>query len=105
VRQKSNVIGPAISKLRYQRGWKQEDLVAKMQLLGCYITRDILANLETQRCIATDRQIECLAEVFGVEIKDLFPPRPARAKGDGRLVGITAQFVTRHRAGRGEDQT
>jgi transcriptional regulator with XRE-family HTH domain len=107
VREKSNLIGPAIARLRYQRGWNQEDLVTKMQLLGCYMTRDILANIETRRSIATDKQIESFADVFNVEINELFPPRPARAKGHrhGRIIGIDADFVTRRNAHRGEDQT
>lgn len=81
--------------------------MAKMQLLGCYLTRDILANIETGRSIATDRQIQFFADVFRIEIKDLFPPRTPRAKGDpkGRIVGITAEFVTRRNARQGGDQT
>jgi hypothetical protein len=42
VAQVLNVIGQTVSKLRYQRGWKQDDLVAKLQLLGCSMTQDIL---------------------------------------------------------------
>src|SRR5205823_1459394 len=37
------------------------DLVGKLQLVGCYMTRDILASIETQRCSATDKQIEFFA--------------------------------------------
>ena len=71
--QNSNVIGRNVARLRYQRGWTQDELVTKMQLLGCYMTRDILANIETHRCIATDKQIEFLAEVLGIQIQELFP--------------------------------
>ena len=46
---KANLIGQNVAKFRYQRNWTQEELVAKLQLLGCYMTRDILANIETQR--------------------------------------------------------
>jgi transcriptional regulator with XRE-family HTH domain len=69
----SNVIGRNVSRERYQRGWTQDELVIKMQLLGCYITRDVLANIETRRCVATDTQIEFFAEVFGIQIEQLFP--------------------------------
>lgn len=97
MRHNSNVIGPTVGNLRYERGWTQDDLVAKLQVLGCYMTRDILANLETRRCIATDIQIEYLVEVFEIDIKDLFPPRRPRTGGtiNGRIVGIAADFVTR----------
>ena len=94
-----NIIGPAVVKLRYRSGWTQDDLVAKLQVLGCYMTRDILANIETRRCVATDTQIGYFVDVFEVDVRELFPPRPSRADGSvqGRIVGIAADFVTRKR--------
>lgn len=94
----ANVIGPMIVKLRYQNGWTQDDLVAKLQLVGCYMTRDILANLETRRSVATDKQIEFFAAVFGVHVGELFPASP-KTNGEmhSRLMGMTTLFVTRHR--------
>ena len=68
-----NVIGRNVSRERYQRGWTQAELVVKLQLLGCYMTRDMLASIETRRCAATDIQIEFFAEVFGIEVHRLFP--------------------------------
>ena len=53
--------------------------------LGIYITRDILANIETLRSIATDKQIVVFAEVFGVPVDDLFPPKQ---QSSGRIVGL-----------------
>jgi hypothetical protein len=67
------------------KGWSQDLLVTKMQLLGIYITRDILANIETLRSTATDKQIVVFAEVFGVPVGDLFPPKQ---KSSGRIVGL-----------------
>jgi transcriptional regulator with XRE-family HTH domain len=71
--QNSNVVGRNVSRERYQHGWTQDELVTKMQLLGCYMTRDILASIETRRCIVTDKQIEFFAEAFGFQIQQLFP--------------------------------
>ena len=93
----SNLIGPAVAKMRYQRGWTQDDLVAKMQILGCNITRDVLANIETRRSVATDMQIAFFVEVFKVDVKDLFPTRRPLANGNSRIVGLAAEFVTRRR--------
>lgn len=94
----ANVIGPTVSKLRYQRGWKQEELVAKLQLIGCYMTRDILANIETRRSPVTDTQIEFFCDVFTVQVQDLFPPRPKpNANGPIRILGLAASIVTRRR--------
>jgi|SRR5579883_1030186 transcriptional regulator with XRE-family HTH domain len=87
-----NVIGQNVAKFRYQRGWTQDELVGKMQLRGRYMTRDILANIETQRCVVTDKQIECFAEVFGVKEGDLFPEK---RQLNGKMVGLDVKIVTR----------
>ena len=99
MRPKSNLIGPSIAKMRYQRGWTQDDLVAKMQLLGCYMTRDILANLETRRSVATDQQVQFFAEVFEVQLQDLFPASCVTPKErlGRRIIGIAAPIVGRCR--------
>lgn len=89
-----NVIGRNVAKFRYLRGWTQDDLVGKLQILGCYMTRDILANIETQRGPVTDMQIEFFAEVFGVTAGDLFP---AKRHFSGRTVGLDMRIVTRQR--------
>ena len=93
----ANVIGRNVAKFRYQRGWTQDELVGKLQLLGCYMSRDILANIETQRCVATDKQIEFFAHVFGIENGNLFP---AKRHFNGQLVGLTQKTVTRKRRSR-----
>jgi transcriptional regulator with XRE-family HTH domain len=71
-----NVVGKNVAKFRYQRGWTQDELAAKLQLLGCYMSRQILAHIETGNCAVTDAQIVFLAEAFQVSETDLFPPRP-----------------------------
>ncbi|MGB7767264.1 MAG: hypothetical protein WBN22_00220 [Verrucomicrobiia bacterium] len=85
MRQNANVVGRNVARFRYQKGWSQDLLVTKMQIAGFYITRDILANIETLRTIATDKQIVVFAEVFGVPVGDLFPPKQ---KSSGRIVGL-----------------
>ena len=85
MRQNANVVGQNVAKFRYQNGWVQDELVAKIQRLGFYITRDILANIETLRSCVTDKQIVIFAEVFGVPVGDLFPPKQ---KSSGHVVGL-----------------
>jgi hypothetical protein len=43
-----------------------------MQLLGCRMTRDIIANIENRRCPVTQKELMYFAEVFGVSAGDLF---------------------------------
>lgn len=89
-----NVIGRNISRFRYQRAWTQDMLVGKLQLLGCYMTRDILANIETLRSPVTDKQIEFFAEVFKVQVWDLFP---TKRHFSGQIVGLHIEIRTRTR--------
>ena len=74
MRHDSNLIGRKVAKLRYMKGWSQDTLVAKLQVLQCNITRDVLANIETQRSVATDKHCFFLAKVLGVSIDELFRP-------------------------------
>jgi transcriptional regulator with XRE-family HTH domain len=67
-----NVVGQNIAKFRQQRDWTHKELAAKLRLLGCSITRQILANIEARRCVVTDAQIAFFAEVFSIPINDLF---------------------------------
>jgi len=74
MRHDSNLIGRKVAKLRYMKGWSQDTLVAKLQVLQCNITRDVLANIETKRSVATDKHCFFLAKVLGVSIDGLFRP-------------------------------
>jgi transcriptional regulator with XRE-family HTH domain len=74
MRHDANLIGRKVAKLRYNKGWSQDTLVAKLQVLQCYITRDILENIEIQRSVATDKHCFFLAKVLRVSIDELFQP-------------------------------
>jgi len=68
-----NIVGQCVGRFRCQRGWTQEELAVKMQLLGCYMTRDMIAKIESCHLYITDKQIMYFAEVFDVEADELFP--------------------------------
>ena len=97
MRRDRNVIGPNVAKFRYQRNLTQDDLVGKLQLLGCYMTRNMLASIETQRCPVTDKQIEFFAHVLGVKEGDLFP---TKRHFSGQVVGLDTEIRTRRRSPR-----
>lgn len=88
MQRKANAIGQNVAKFRYQRNWTQEELVAKLQLLGCYMTRDILANIETQRRIVTDIQVRFFAEAFGISMLELYP---VKRREDTRTMWLADQ--------------
>ena len=70
----ANHIGRKIARLRYQKGWTQDTLVARLQILQCNITRDILANIELRRSLAKDKHCCFIAKALGVTIHELFQP-------------------------------
>ena len=72
----SNHFGRKVAKLRWQKGWTQDIFVAKLQVHfhALKISRDILANIETKRCVATHHHVYAFAVVLGVDPGDLFRP-------------------------------
>jgi transcriptional regulator with XRE-family HTH domain len=67
-----NLVGPKIRSLRKERGWTQNMLAALLRKTGASITRDVIANIETQRCPVTDCQVVIFVKLFGVSLESLF---------------------------------
>ena len=65
-------LGQNIRRLRMERGLSQEQLSARLQVLGCDITRSALAKIEAgQRHIYPD-ELKCLRELLAVSFEELF---------------------------------
>ncbi len=65
-------IGQNIRLLREKAGITQDVLAAKLQLLGCDITRSAVAKIEVgQRHLYPD-EIILVKEILGVEYDDIF---------------------------------
>ena len=65
-------IGANLRLLRENAGMTQEEVSAKLQLMGCDITRSALAKMEVgQRHIYPD-EILLLKEILGVGYDDIF---------------------------------
>ncbi len=64
-------VGFKVRKIRLENGLTQEQLSAKLQIIGCDITRGTLAKIEAgKRHIYLD-EIRALKQVLSVEYKDL----------------------------------
>jgi len=70
--QPQNLIGPAVRKYRLQKGWSQQLLSNKLELLPIYICRGSISRLEEQLRTVTDFEAAGLAETLGVSIQALF---------------------------------
>lgn len=73
-----NICGASIERLRKERGMKQLELVAQMQLLGVDINPSSLSKLEGQMRIATDLELYAIARIFRVQIESLLTPPDVR---------------------------
>ena len=74
-----NNIGPQVRRLRYARSWSQSTFAAKLQIAGMETERGGVSKIEAPLVFVDDRAMMYLAEVFQVEIQELFPntTRPA----------------------------
>lgn len=68
----ANMVGKNIEQLRKERGIKQKDFIAKMQVMDCDINPTSYSKLEGQVRSATDREIYVIAKILGVKMEDLF---------------------------------
>ena len=67
----ANRVGTHLSWLRKQKKLTQEQLAARMQLLGCDITRSALAKIEVgQRMLCPD-EIKALRSALAVSYDDI----------------------------------
>ena len=64
-------IGNRIKRIRESKKITQEQLSAKLQTMGCDITRSAVAKIEVgQRHIYPD-ELKCIKEIFDVSFEDL----------------------------------
>ncbi len=68
----SNLIGKNVERLRKERGIKQKDFIAKMQVMGCDINPTSYSKLEGQLRNATDKEIYVIAKLLNVTMETLF---------------------------------
>ena len=68
----ANMVGRNIERLRKEKGIKQKDFIAKMQVMGCDINPTSYSKLEGQVRSTTDREVYVIAKLLGVDLENLF---------------------------------
>ena len=68
----ANMIGRNIERLRKERGIKQKDFIARIQIMGCDMNPSSYSKLEGQIRSATDKEIYVIAKIWNVKIEELF---------------------------------
>ena len=67
-----NSVGKNIERMRKERGIKQKDFVAQIQIMGCDINLTSYSKLEGQIRAATDKEIFVISKILGVTMEELF---------------------------------
>lgn len=68
----SNMVGRNIERMRKERGIKQKDFIARMQIMGCDMNPTSYSKLEGQIREANDREIYVISKILGVRMEELF---------------------------------
>ncbi|MBO5646932.1 MAG: XRE family transcriptional regulator [Clostridia bacterium] len=61
-----NIIGRRVTEARLTKGWKQVELLAKLQLAGIDMSVPALSLLEGQKRPVSDIELKALAEILEV---------------------------------------
>lgn len=67
-----NLIGRNVERIRKERGIKQKEFIAQLQLAGLDINPTSYSKFEGQVRIATDKEVFIIASVLGVPTDTLF---------------------------------
>ena len=62
----------ALEDLEKEKGIKQKDFIAKMQVMGCDINPTSYSKLEGQVRSATDKEIYIISKILNVPMERLF---------------------------------
>lgn len=67
-----NIIGKTVERLRKERGIKQKEFIAQLQVEGLDINPTSYSKLEGQIRLATDKEVYVIAKVLKVSTDMLF---------------------------------
>ena len=68
----ANMVGKNIERLRKERGIKQKDFIARIQVMGCDINPTSYSKLEGQVRLASDKEVYVSAKILNVTVDELF---------------------------------
>lgn len=68
---KCNICGPKIKELRESSKFSQEQLAAKLQLVGLNLTQKTVSRIESGERVVPDYELLYFAKVFDVTVAEL----------------------------------
>lgn len=69
---KCNICGSRLREIRKACKLSQEQVAAKLQLMGLNISQKAVSRMETGQRVIMDYELRYLAEVFGVSLLEFF---------------------------------
>ena len=70
--EKKNLIGGNLKRIRTRLKLSQQDVSNKLELLGVYVCRGSVSRIEDYSRTVTDIELFAIAEVLGVDPKELY---------------------------------
>lgn len=67
-----NLVGKNIERLRKEKGIKQKDFIAQIQIMGCDMNPTSYSKLEGQVRSATDKELFVISKILGIKMEALF---------------------------------
>lgn len=67
-----NIVGKNIERLRKERGIKQKDFIAQIQIMGCDMNPTSYSKLEGQIRSATDKELYVIAKILAIPMEELY---------------------------------
>lgn len=67
-----NMIGSNLRRLRMERGWSQQTLSNRLEMLAIYVCRGSISRIEDKLRTVTDIELYGFSQVLGVPIAELF---------------------------------
>ena len=67
----SNIVWKKLREFRRQRGLSQEEVAARMQLLGVDISQPLISKIEQNKRFVKDYELACFCRVLNVTERDL----------------------------------
>jgi len=67
-----NLIGDKLRLFRTEKGWSQQTVSDKLEMLAIYVCRGSISRIEDKQRTVTDIELYGLSQVFGVPVSDFF---------------------------------
>ena len=70
-----NMIGSNLRRLRIEKGWSQQMLSNRLEMMAIYVCRGSISRIEDKLRTVTDIELYGFSQVLGVPIAELFEER------------------------------